>query len=957
MTTLSARTTRRPSSMGAPSSRTSLVVLAAALAFGAGCRSAALEDGAMRRVTIEEPSARGVIPPAQASGYARTSRYAEVLDVLRALRDRSDLEVGTFGTSAEGRDLPLAVWGAAGATPRAVLEAGKTRVLVVANIHAGEVAGKDAMLELLRDVAAGDHAHWADSLVVMVAPIYNADGNERMAFDNRPLQDGPVMGMGQRPNAQGLDLNRDFMKVASPEARALVGLIRDADPHVVVDLHTTNGTKMGYHLTYAPGLSPNTPAAIDADLWERWLPAISDSLLATDDFATYHYGNVPGAFGEEATAPRGWYSFSAQPRFFTNYAGLRGRYAILSEAYSYATFEDRVAVSRRFVEEVLDRAWSDASLVRRRVLEADRSGAVGLEVALRATWAALDEPADVLLGEVDSLRHPVTGDLFYRRRDVRSPEDHAGVRPVRGHRDRDGARGLRRDRGRPRARPRRPRRARRRVHGGARRRPAPAVPGRTASPWPSGRSRASAPATSSASGSASRTGARARGSSCRSTSRSGAWPSCSSSPGPTTGSRRGASSRTSPRASRTRSNGSRPASGTLPRVPAFRPRPTSFVMRPLLFPALLLALGGCGSDAPPAAAGTAGPAPEAPAREGEVTVPVVEVASAEALVDDLDGLEAETVVLNFWATWCGPCRLEFPDFIRYDAEMEGENVAVRFVSLDQPTDLPLVKSFLAEHGVEDPSYLYTGQGDMTRQLNPLGGGGAIPITMVLDGRADRPVHPRRPDVLRGPGRDRRHDPGRRRPQRVLMIRLLLFAAALSAGASAQVVYGGPLPLAGDAFRAADGSTVSLDRAAGPAGLVVVFWSDACPWTERYASRLSDLVGTYRPAGVGFVLVDSNDPATRDDDASSRTTAVAAPVLQDAGGRLAGAFGARSVPHAFFFGPDQTLLYDGTLDDSPAAPDRVRTPYLALAMDQSIAGLPVEVQRTQAFGCTIKRSAE
>lgn len=154
-------------------------------------------------------------------------------------------------------------------------------------------------------------------------------------------------------------------------------------------------------------------------------------------------------------------------------------------------------------------------------------------------------------------------------------------------------------------------------------------------------------------------------------------------------------------------------------------------MRSLALLTVFVLAGGCqtGAGEVPAddpAAGAAVPA------SADGRTPIIEIASAEALVNDLDSVDAETVVLNFWATWCGPCRMEFPEFIRYDEEMEGEGVAVRFVSLDQPTDLALVRAFLDEHEVEDPSYLYIGQGDVTRELNPFAPG-ALPITMVLDG--------------------------------------------------------------------------------------------------------------------------------------------------------------------------------------------------------------------------------
>lgn len=57
---------------------------------------------------------------------------------------------------------------------------------------------------------------------------------------------GPVAaGVGTRENSKGLDLNRDYMKLDSQEARSLVGLMNKWDPHVLVDLHTTNGSSVG----------------------------------------------------------------------------------------------------------------------------------------------------------------------------------------------------------------------------------------------------------------------------------------------------------------------------------------------------------------------------------------------------------------------------------------------------------------------------------------------------------------------------------------------------------------------------------------------------------------------------------------------------------------------------------------------------------------------------------------
>jgi hypothetical protein len=360
-----------------------------------------------------------LVTRAERTDFRETTGYDEVMDLSRRLAASSeDIHLTTFGYTVEGRALPLLVVGAGDASADAVRASGKTRVYLQGGIHSGEACGKEALLMLLRRFSAGHYPAWTDSLVLLIAPIYNADGAERVLLTNRRGQNGPVGGMGQRPNAQGLDLNRDHTKLDSPEARSLVGLMNAYDPHVAVDLHTTNGTRHAYHLTYAPPLHPNTPASIDGFLRDRWLPEVTRRIKEKHGWDYYYYGNAFPRGGET-----GWYTFDHRPRFNNNYVGLRNRMAILSEAYAYATFEDRVKATLWFVEEILDFAGQNSGRIQDIVDEADRASVVGAELALRAEMERSAEPVTILMGEVDQERNPYSGQLMRRRRDVRLPTE------------------------------------------------------------------------------------------------------------------------------------------------------------------------------------------------------------------------------------------------------------------------------------------------------------------------------------------------------------------------------------------------------------------------------------------------------------------------------------------------------------------------------------------------------
>jgi len=369
-------------------------------------------------LAAQKPPAPQTVP--EATEYSATSRAADVErfceDVLK-LPHGDRLQVRTAGKTTQDRAQLLV---------KIALPPGngkRVRALLIGNIHAGEVEGKEALQVLLREFANGEHEDLLQRCELWFLPIYNVDGNEAVGPKNRPGQNGPEI-TGQRANAKGLDLNRDFVKLDAPETRTLVGLFAEIDPHLFVDLHTTNGSYHGYHLTYAPSLSPN----VDPDLAHLSRALLDSATAAMKDqhqFATFDYGNFEtrdwdGGGAPESPKVRGWFSYDHRARYGVNYFGLRNRIGILSEAYSYCDFRTRIAATRAFVLCLLDGLARSADQVLgscaaadRRVVEPEQPVSFGFD-----TTFGEPEKLPVLVGEVDKV--PATGegtDRFVRKGD------------------------------------------------------------------------------------------------------------------------------------------------------------------------------------------------------------------------------------------------------------------------------------------------------------------------------------------------------------------------------------------------------------------------------------------------------------------------------------------------------------------------------------------------------------
>ena len=347
------------------------------------------------------------------TNFRETSSYEDVISYMKAMAAASPrIHLTTYGYTYEGRPMPLAVIGAPAATPEAVKKTNKTRIYIQGNIHAGEVEGKEAALWLLRSIARGERAAWLDSVVLLVNPIYNADGNEKVNLRNRGRQNGPVGGMGQRANAQNLDLNRDCTKLETSEARSLAMLMTDYDPHIAIDLHTTNGSPHGFYLTYQTSVSPNTsPGLIDLARNEL-LPFVTKTVKARHGWDFFYYGNL------SRQGERAWYNDAElyKPRYTQTYFGIRNRIGLLVETFSYATFEDRIKADYWFLEETINWAVKNGAAVRKATAAADAESIVGKEQAVRGRLEKDPQPVPIVLAESVDERNPYVPDRPMLRR-------------------------------------------------------------------------------------------------------------------------------------------------------------------------------------------------------------------------------------------------------------------------------------------------------------------------------------------------------------------------------------------------------------------------------------------------------------------------------------------------------------------------------------------------------------
>lgn len=309
----------------------------------------------------------------------QTATWQEVIAFHQRLAQQFPqwLRFEEAGRSDGGVPIHLGVFSVDGEfDPLAVKAAGRPVFFNNNGIHPGEPEGIDACMALLRDLCldAGRRAALGCAVLVYI-PVYNVDGALNRGNTSRVNQIGPEA-FGFRGNARHLDLNRDFVKADSLNARTFARVFTRWDPDVMVDTHTSNGADYQHVLTLIATQPDKLGGRTGAHLREAMLPALYDGMAARG-FPMCPYVNPVHEIPDDGIA-----DFLDSPRFSTGYAALHHCIGFMPETHMLKPFAERYHGTRALLDAAL--AWTVANgEAIRAARAADRAEiAGGAEVAL-----------------------------------------------------------------------------------------------------------------------------------------------------------------------------------------------------------------------------------------------------------------------------------------------------------------------------------------------------------------------------------------------------------------------------------------------------------------------------------------------------------------------------------------------------------------------------------------------
>jgi len=276
--------------------------------------------------------------------YYKTNKsvtYEEAIHYYHSLAAKDDrCKMFDYGKTDCGRPLELFVINEQKVFDRNQI---KKQIVVLVNngIHPGEPDGIDACVRLVHDWSTGKITI-PNNVVLAIIPVYNIDGALRRSEFTRINQNGPTAS-GFRGNARNLDLNRDFIKCDSKNAKSFTKLYQTWDPDIFIDTHVSDGADYSYTMTLIDSQKDKLSPAV-SDVMQKSIKPFLYSSMEKKKIEMVPYVNV---FGDDPS--KGMAAFYESPRFASGYAALFHSFPFVTETHMLKPFSQRVDATYEFL--------------------------------------------------------------------------------------------------------------------------------------------------------------------------------------------------------------------------------------------------------------------------------------------------------------------------------------------------------------------------------------------------------------------------------------------------------------------------------------------------------------------------------------------------------------------------------------------------------------------------------
>jgi hypothetical protein len=287
-----------------------------------------------------------------------TGTYTEIIATWKQL-DRLSAKVllKEMGPTDAGFPLHLVLVSSDGSFSPAQWQQQKKVVILVNNgIHPGEPDGIDASLLLVKDIISGKQVLPANVVLALI-PVYNIGGCLNRSPFYRIDQNGPTE-KGSRGNSQNLDLNRDFIKSDTREAKSFAAIFHWVQPDIFIDNHVSNGADYQHVMTLLSTQHNKLGGEMGSYLNQTMEPALYRIMK------TKGYDLIPYVNNFSDKPENGWSAYWDSPRYSSGFAALFNCFAFVPETHMLKPYAQRVDATYKLMQSFLEFSTQNATAIK-----------------------------------------------------------------------------------------------------------------------------------------------------------------------------------------------------------------------------------------------------------------------------------------------------------------------------------------------------------------------------------------------------------------------------------------------------------------------------------------------------------------------------------------------------------------------------------------------------------------